>query len=104
MKTINIFTLFIIAVFLSAPGLAKNDKHQDKRLPPGLQKKASKGKPLPPGWQKKLAKGEILDKEVVRRSQIIVPVDSRGLVTIRIEGKLVRLYQATREVAEILKD
>lgn len=104
MKTTNIFTLFILAVFLSGPSFAKNDKNKDKRLPPGLQKKASKGKPLPPGWQKKLAKGEILDREVVRRSEIVVPLDSRGLVTIRVEGKLVKLYKATREVAEVLKD
>lgn len=101
MKISNFIALAVLCGLISGPALAKNDKHN--QLPPGLQKKASKGKPLPPGWQKKLAKGQIMDKEVYRRSEIVVPIDSRGLVTVRVEGKLVRLYQATREVAEVLK-
>lgn len=101
MKFSNIITLLVLAALFSGPSFAKNDKN--KQLPPGLQKKAAKGKPLPPGWQKKLAKGQIMDKEVYRRSQIVVPLDSRGLITVRVEGKLVKLYKATREVAEVLK-
>lgn len=101
MKASNIITLLILAALFSGPAFAKNDKH--KQLPPGLQKKAAKGQPLPPGWQKKLAKGQIMDKEVYRRSQLVVPIDSRGLVTVRVEGKLVKLYNATREIAEVLK-
>lgn len=101
MKSTNIITLLVVAALFSGPIFAKNDKN--KQLPPGLQKKADKGKPLPPGWQKKLAKGQIIEKEVYRRSEIVVPVDSRGLITVRIEGKLVKLYKATREVAEVLK-
>jgi len=42
-------------------------------------------------------------KRVYQHGQIVVPVDSRGLVTIRVEGKLIRLYQASREIVEILK-
>ena len=101
MKSTNIITLLVFAALFSGPIFAKNDKNN--QLPPGLQKKAAKGKPLPPGWQKKLVKGQIIEKEVYRRSEIIVPVDSRGLITVRIEGKLVKLYKATREVAEVLK-
>lgn len=103
MKIVYFISLMISTTLLTAPAVAKNDKEKHNQLPPGLQKKAAKGKPLPPGWQKKLAKGEILDQEIINHSEIITPVDSRGLVTIRIEGKLVKLYQATREVAEILK-
>lgn len=76
---------------------------KDKPLPPGLQKKAERGKPLPPGWQKKLAKGEILDRAVYARSKQIGQVDSRGIVTIRVEDRVIRLYKATREIVDILK-
>jgi len=100
MKINNIITLIILSGLIAGPVSAKNDK--GKQLPPGLQKKVARGEPLPPGWQKKLAKGEVLDQRVYQQSQIVVPVDSRGLLTIRIDGKLVRLYEATREVVEVL--
>jgi len=76
---------------------------KDKSLPPGLQKKAERGQPLPPGWQKKLAKGEILDRTVYAHSKQIGPVDSRGIVTIQVEDRVIRLYKATREIVDILK-
>jgi hypothetical protein len=100
MKIKNIITFIILSGLIAGPAHAKNDNN--KQLPPGLQKKEAKGQSLPPGWQKKIAKGEVLDKDVYQHSQVVVPVDSRGLVTIRIEGKLVRLYEATREVVEVL--
>ena len=74
-----------------------------KKNPPGLQKNAETGKPLPPGWQKKLAKGEVLDKEIYQQRKIVVPIDSNGLITVSIEDKLIRLFEATREVVEVLK-
>ena len=115
MKIRNIVTLIVLAGLVAGPVYAKNDKDKKvppglqkkttkgQSLPPGLQKKVAKGQSLPPGWQKKLAKGEVMDKRVYQHGQIVVPVDSRGLVTIGVEGKLVRLYQATREIVEILK-
>ncbi len=101
MKIRYIITLIILASFITTPVCAKKDK--SKQLPPGLQKKAAQGEPLPPGWQKKLVKGEILDREIYEHRQVVVPVDSQGLVTIRLEGKLVRLFEATREIVEILE-
>lgn len=101
MKIQMIIPLFILATSVTLSAHAKNERSD--QLPPGLQKKANRGQSLPPGWQKKLAKGQVMDKRVYQQSQIVVPVDSRGLVTIRIEGKLVRLYQATKEIVEILK-
>jgi hypothetical protein len=103
MKIINIITLLVLAGLIAGPAHAKKDKDKGKQLPPGLQKKADKGGSLPPGWQKKLAKGEVMDKEIYQQSSIVVPVDSHGLVTVRIEGKLVKLYKATREIVEILE-
>ena len=71
-------------------------------LPYGLQKKLQKGQSLPPGWQKKVYVGSVLDARIYSHGEIVVPLDRHGLVTIRVEGKLIRLYQASREIAEIL--
>lgn len=71
-------------------------------LPYGLQKKLNRGQSLPPGWQKKLRVGGVLSTQIYRQGEIVVPLDRHGLVTLRVEGKLIRLYQATREIAEIL--
>lgn len=101
MNMTRIFALMVLVCFLSAPTFAKKDK--EKPLPHGLQKKAAKGEPLPPGWQKKLVKGEILEVEIYRHGEIVVPVDRHGLVTLRIEGKLVRLLDATREIVEVFE-
>lgn len=101
MKFKIIATLLIFVGLIVSPVFAKKDKTNP--LPPGLQKKAEKGKPLPPGWQKKLVKGKILDDAVYNRGHIVVPVDSHGLITIRVEGKIVQLINATREIVEILQ-
>ena len=100
MKIKHIITLLVLAGLIAGPVYAKKDK--DQQLPPGLQKKVERGQSLPPGWQKKLAKGEVLDKEIYQHGQVVVPVDKRGLITIRIEGKLVKLYEATRGVVDVL--
>lgn len=103
MKAAYITVLITTLCLLALPAHAKNDKDNGKPLPPGLQKKVDKGEPLPPGWQKKLVKGEIMDKKVYKQGEVVVPLDDKGLVTVRIEGKLVRLYEATREIVEVLE-
>jgi len=96
--------LFIMIAVLTGlcfnPVLAKKDK--DKPLPQGLQMKVDRGGSLPPGWEKKLVKGEVMEEPVYNHSEIVIPLDSEGLLTVRIEGKLIRLVQATREIVEIL--
>ena len=94
-------TVIISAGLIMSPVYAHNEK--PKKLPYGLQKKLEKGQSLPPGWQKKLIVGYRMDKEVYQQGDIVVPLDSRGLLTIRLEGKLVRLVKATREIVEILE-
>lgn len=105
MKTKSLFTTiiitFITSCLLTGTVLAKNDKN--KPLPPGLQKKVASGKALPPGWQKKLAKGEKIDEEVYKQGEIVVPINSHGEITLRVDDKVVRLYKATKEIIEILK-
>ena len=107
MKIKSLFTPVIIACLASSlitgTALAKNDKKKDKQLPPGLQKKVNSGKVLPPGWKKKLAKGEKIDEEVYKQGEIVVPINSNGEITLRVDDKVVRLYKATREIIEVLK-
>jgi hypothetical protein len=100
MKTRNLITLLVLSGLIASPVYAKKDKNNP--LPPGLQKKVERGQSLPPGWKKKLAKGRILDNDIYQQGQVVIPVDKNGLITIRLEGKLVRLYEATREVVEVL--
>ena len=103
MKIKNIITSVIFISIVSSPLYAGNDKGKGKHLPPGLQKKAMHGEALPRGWKKKLAKGGVMDKTVYSQSQVITPLDTSGLVTVRIDGKLVKLVKATREIVEVLE-
>ncbi|GAB4349950.1 MAG: hypothetical protein Kow006_12110 [Gammaproteobacteria bacterium] len=101
MKLRFLAVTMVAAALVAAPATAKNEKHQG--LPPGLKKNVERGKPLPPGWQKKLAVGKPLEPQVYEASEVVVPVDRHGLLTIRVEGKLIRLFEATREIVEILE-
>jgi hypothetical protein len=101
-------SLKIIIALLILPGLilgsasAGNDKAA-KQLPYGLQKKLEKGQSLPPGWQQKLIVGERLPRDIYDQGKIVVPLDSKGLLTVSLDGKLVRLVKATREIKQILE-
>ena len=88
---------------MTGPLYAHGSKDKTKPLPYGLQKKLEKGQALPPGWEKKLVVGNHLEQDIYRQGDIVIPLDSRGLLTIRLEGKLVRLVKATREIVEILE-
>lgn len=50
----------------------------------------------------KLAKGQILEEPVYKSSEVVIPLDSRGMLTVRVEGKLIKLIEATREIIEIV--
>jgi len=89
---------------------ARPHGHKAKSLPPGLAKKAARGGSLPPGWQKKLAKGEIMPLEVFHQCDplpqevvVLLPPPPHGTVLVTIEGRLVRLLQATREILDVLE-
>ena len=101
MQLRTIFVILAVTGFISSPLHAKGGK--DDQLPPGLQKKMQKGKPLPPGWQKKLSKGETLDSSVYSAGRIVTPEDHAGVITIQVEGKIIRLMKATREIVDILQ-
>lgn len=104
MRIRSVILLITLSSLMAGPAYAKNDKNKkNKPLPPGLQKKVDSGKQLPPGWQKKLVKGEKLDPEVYKQGKIIIPINKHGEITIRVDGKVVRLVKATREIIEVLK-
>jgi len=82
----------------------REHKPHSKEVPYGLYKRQENtGKPLPPGWQKKLHKGDILDKDVYDHGKVIRPRDKDGRVVIQVDNKVIRLYEATREIIEILQ-
>ncbi|MGD8782883.1 MAG: hypothetical protein PVG75_00515 [Thioalkalispiraceae bacterium] len=97
----KLIIVFISLAFLTGPAVAKNDKH--KGLPPGLEKNQKRGKPLPPGWQKKLRVGHILDVDVYHHARIVVPVDKHGIITVNIDGRLLKLDKVTRRIVDIVK-
>lgn len=105
-RTLATFTILsgLCLSIATTPIQAKNDKNKKNHpLPPGLQKKVDSGKQLPPGWKKKLIKGEKLDAEVYKQGKIIIPINKHGEITIRVDDKVVRLINATREIIEVLK-
>ena len=103
MKIRIIIAALIAFGMLISPVHAKK-KDKQKQLPPGLAKKVESGKPLPPGWQKKLAKGKVMDRDIYDRGKVIVPLDPLGVVTIRIEDKVFRVMEKSREIVEILNE
>ncbi|MDA3970044.1 MAG: hypothetical protein PF442_01695 [Desulfobulbaceae bacterium] len=120
------YVLTILAIFmLTVPaygkgnGKNKQHKHEDQYgdqasnkhdLPPGLQKKAARGKALPPGWQKKIAKGKRVDDDLYQHMH---PVDGATLRILpplgygeayhSIEDDIVKLKQDGREILEVIK-
>lgn len=90
---------------------SKEKKGKKKKgLPPGLKKKAAKGKDLPPGWEKKIARGEVLDLEVYKRAEPIpgelikiLPPLQKGTILIKVEGKIIRLMQATKTILDVFE-
>ena len=98
----RIITLAVLIGICFNPALAKKEKDKEKPLPQGLQMKLDRGGSLPPGWQMKLVKGEVLGVPIYNQSEVVIPVDSEGFLTVRVEGKLIKLIHATREIVEIL--
>ena len=98
----NLTALAVIICLSSTAVLAKKDKDKNKPLPQGLQMKLDRGGSLPPGWQRKLVRGEVLEESVYNHSELVIPIDSKGLLTVRVEGKLIQLVEATREIIEIV--
>lgn len=81
-----------------------------RELPPGLAKKARQGRPLPPGWQKKLRRGQPMDAVVLGHARPLpvtiieqLPPQPEGTILVDVDGRIVRLYEATRTIIDILE-
>jgi hypothetical protein len=81
-----------------------------KALPSGLAKKAARSGALPPEWQKKIARGEVLPPAVYAQAQPLpevvirkLPPPPAGTVLVTIDGKLVRLLEATRMILDVFE-
>ena len=81
-----------------------------KALPPGLAKKAARSEKLPPGWQKKIARGEVIPQTVYAQAQPLpavvirtLPPPPAGTILVTLDGKLVRLLEATRTIVDVFE-
>ncbi|MFT6927834.1 MAG: hypothetical protein ACJAZP_003479 [Psychromonas sp.] len=101
MKKVMISLLTVMLTFAFSSAEAKSD--HEKSLPPGLQKKIARGDNLPPGWQKKLAVGKPLDHQVYDNARIVSPADDRGIITVEVDGKVMRLIKESLDIIEILQ-
>ncbi len=107
MKAKGIVILLTSLLAVAGSTYAKNDNDhkehgKDKSFPPGLEKKHDQGKPLPPGWQKKLSRGDVLERDIFDRGRIVAPLGKDGSISIEVDGTVLRLYEDTREIIEIL--
>lgn len=99
----------IIAAYVKQHGGDSKGK-KGKGLPPGLAKKIARGGKLPPGWEAKVVRGQILSVEIFehahplpRELTVQLPAPPVGTITIAIDGRLVRLFEATREILDVFE-
>lgn len=102
MRTIVTAVSLALALLASPQAFTKGPPDGD--LPPGLQKKADRGEPLPPGWQKKLETGHRLDDDVYHHGEVMDSNENDDEITVRVEGKLIKVLKDTHEIIDILDD
>lgn len=80
----------------------------ERPLPPGLAKKVARGGKLPPGWQKRFVPGQVVPVEVYeecrplpRELVVKLPPPPDLTVTVAIDGRVLRLLRATREILDV---
>lgn len=69
--------------------------------PQGVEKKRDVAA-LPDGWRKQLSEGEVLTYELFRHGKVVYRDAATGTVAVRLENKVVRLVEQTREIVDIL--
>jgi len=83
-------------------------KGRNKGLPPGIAKKVDRGNDLPPDWQSRCVKGQVMPTEIYKRCEplpydvvVKLPPPPTGTIIVTIEGKALRLMQATLEILDV---
>ena len=73
-------------------------------------KKAARDAKLPPGWQKKIARGEVLPETVYKQAQPLpevvirtLPPPPAGTMLVTLDGKVLRVLEATRTIVDIFE-
>lgn len=81
-----------------------------KASPPGAAKKVARSGALPPGWQQKIVRGEVLPPAVYAQAQPLpevvirkLPPPPAGTVLVTIDGKLLRLLEATHTILDVFE-
>lgn len=108
----HVFTVsereIIVSYVKQYGGEAKGKK--GKGLPPGLAKKAARGDKLPPGWEANIVRGQIVPVQIFQQVQPVprelavrLPAPPVGTITVAIDGRLVRLVEATREILDVFE-
>lgn len=101
---VKVLITILLALTLVVPSAYAKKKDKGKQLPPGLAKNVRLGKSLPPGWQKKIAPGKVIEKDIYMQGKIVAPLDPLGIVTIKIDDKVLRVHEKSMEILEILTD
>src|SRR5690349_16084555 len=88
--------------------LGKNEGKHPRSLPPGLAKKVARGGNLPSGWQDNCRPGEVMPAQVYqecrplpRELTVNLPAPPVGTITVAVDGRIVRLLEATREILDV---
>jgi hypothetical protein len=79
-------------------------------LPAGLVRKVALDEALPAGWESKVVKGCVLPLDVFNQCCTLpdelvmhLPAPPSGTVTIAVDGKVLRLARATREILDVFE-
>ena len=82
----------------------------NKALPPVLAKKGAPTTKPPPGWQKKITRGEVVPQTVYAQARPLpevvirkLPPPPAGTILVTLDGKLVRLVEATRTIVDVFE-
>ncbi|AXR07234.1 hypothetical protein D0Y50_13275 [Salinimonas sediminis] len=94
-----VFCAVFFSAMLSFTAQAADRGHY---MPHGMDDKIALQSELPSNWQAQLAKGEVLDVELFRQGRVVYRDASNGLVALRLENKLVRMVEQTREIVDVL--
>ena len=79
-------------------------------MPKKPTKKAARSAKLPPGWQKKITRGAVLPQTVYAQAQPLpdvvirkLPPPPAGTILVTLDGKVVRLLEATRTIVDVFE-